>query len=160
MNEMVKERWELVSQRIREIPGEKAAPELYREYFDSIACFLYQVGQIAAEEEPGRGLSLELLQKRCDSLYGDILPGQYDHSFMPSFADRYRWPMKNAGESLRRFLNCLWRFIRILRTKSRQSRSMYGRLFIGITMITAKIWWNDGCANRWTPLFLLPRILL
>ncbi len=81
MNEMVKERWELVSQRIREIPGEKAAPELYREYFDSIACFLYQVGQIAAEEEPGRGLSLELLQKRCDSLYGDILPGQYDHSY-------------------------------------------------------------------------------
>lgn len=81
MNEIVRERWDLVFQRIREIPGEKAAPELYREYFDSTACFLYQVGQIALEEEPGAGLSMELLQKRCDSLYGDIRPGRYDHSY-------------------------------------------------------------------------------
>lgn len=81
MNEMVRERWELVFQRIREIPGEKAVPELYREYFDSAACFLYQVGQIACEEDPGAGLSLELLQKRCDSLYRDILPGQYGRSY-------------------------------------------------------------------------------
>lgn len=81
MNDIVKERWELVYQRIREIPGEKAVPELYQDYFDSCACFLYQTGRIALEEEPGKGLSPELLQKRCDSLYRDILPEQYGRSY-------------------------------------------------------------------------------
>ena len=107
MNEMVRERWELVSQRVREMPGERAVPELYREYFDSCACLLYQVGQVVSEEEPGAGLSPALLQKRCDSLYGDILPERYGSSY-----GNPAWAVKCFGREMGQMLCFLYAQIR------------------------------------------------
>lgn len=81
MDEFLKERWELVSGRIRQIPGEKAVPEAFQEFFERCALLFYQIEKIALEEDAVGDLDAQILKKRCDSLYADILPENYETSY-------------------------------------------------------------------------------
>lgn len=95
MDELLKERLELVSGRIRQIPGEKAVPEAFQDYFERCALLFYQVERIALEEDPVGNLDAQVLKKRCDSLYADILPENYGVSYAnPEWAVRcFGWEM-------------------------------------------------------------------
>ncbi|MCM1256997.1 MAG: aminopeptidase [Roseburia sp.] len=82
-NEMVAERYDLVIERIREIPKEKSALEKYQDYFSKVAEFLLLADQVLRQVESGEieGLSLEECQEINRKLYLDILPENYEESY-------------------------------------------------------------------------------
>lgn len=93
--EVLTERYRLVMERIRQIPGEQCCREDFRDYFDRTAAFLLLLDDTKDFLEEGglQKASLEELQKRNHALYADILPEHYEDSYgNPAFA------VKKLGE--------------------------------------------------------------
>ncbi|MGI6095544.1 MAG: aminopeptidase [Lachnospiraceae bacterium] len=85
MNNMdiLTERYELVSQRIREIPGEDSVKMPYREFFVKTAKWLVFMGEQAEKIRNGwmQQAAFEELQDWNHKLYEDILPENYGTSY-------------------------------------------------------------------------------
>lgn len=109
--EILRERYALVIERIREIAEEKLGREELEAYFQSMAEFLLLLDDTwkflragGLEEAP-----LEELQRRNHALYADVLPGHYEESFgNPAYA------VKVLGEAYGQPLCWLHRRLRML----------------------------------------------
>lgn len=88
-NELIGERYALVIERIREIPGESACGEELRRYFNRMADFVLYLDEVWNVVESGRLRQMDLaqLQELNGKLYEDILPGRYEESYAdPAYA--------------------------------------------------------------------------
>jgi leucyl aminopeptidase (aminopeptidase T) len=88
-NEEVKERLELVIERIREIAVETVLEDKYQAYFSKMAGFILETYQVLEQEESGAldHRSMEECQEMNQRLYEDITPKQYGTSYAnPTFA--------------------------------------------------------------------------
>ena len=107
----LEERYQLVVDRIREIPGERSGQEGLGRYFASMSEFLLLLDDTRTFLKEG-GLekaSLEELQKRNRALYEDVLPKHYDISFgNPKYA------VKTLGEEYGQMLCWLHRHLYLL----------------------------------------------
>ena len=93
--QILKERYALSIDRIRQIPGENLTPQPFRAYFHRTAGFLLQMDEVC----PG----LQKLQERSRSMYEDILPPHYSCSYAdPAYAQG------QLGETLGRALSFLY----------------------------------------------------
>ena len=80
---MIEERYELAIERIKEICKEDTVAGTYRGYFCSTARFIGMLDELNGKIESGTyaDLPLDELKKWNESLYADILPGQYETSY-------------------------------------------------------------------------------
>ena len=88
-NEEVKERLELVIERIREITDEVIIEETYRDYFSKMAAFILDTYQVLEQEESGAldDRSMEASREMNQRLYEDITPEKYATSYAnPTYA--------------------------------------------------------------------------
>ncbi|WP_276950197.1 aminopeptidase [Acetatifactor muris] len=81
--EVLKERYELVMDRVRMIFQEKFSDNTLKAYFDFCAEFLLMIDDTAAflAEDGLRKADLEELERRNHALYADILPEHYEESY-------------------------------------------------------------------------------
>lgn len=90
INEEIKERYELVKERILEIAsGENTVKEPYGDYFSFVSGFMKQVFEVAelSVKDTLKKCSLEELKKYNHDLYADIMPMQYERSYAnPDYA--------------------------------------------------------------------------
>ncbi len=87
--EIVRERYELSMERIREIREEEAVASSFADYFRKTADFLLMVGEVYRELQSGRELTMKECEERNERLYEDILPKNYGHSYgNPAWAER------------------------------------------------------------------------
>ena len=105
------ERFELAADRLTECLHEQFPVETYDRYFKEAAGFLKemctQYSDIASGAFCVNTLSLEELQERNHRLYANILPAQYEESFLnPAYA------VKELGEEYGRLMSCLFRELR------------------------------------------------
>lgn len=109
--DILRERYDLVAERIREIPGEHLGNEELEKYFSFCAEFLMMIDDTVKFLEGG-GLEtapLEELQRRNHALYADILPEHYGESYgNPAVAAR------RLGKELGRPLCVLYAELRSL----------------------------------------------
>ncbi len=104
---ILQERYELVIERIAQMAQESYEPQAMKAYFDKVAAFLLMLDETKRFLEQG-GLetaSLEELQERNRALYEDVLPEQYETSFLnPTY----------AAETLGEYAQVLsWLFVRM-----------------------------------------------
>ncbi len=105
--EIVKERYSLSMERIREIREEEAVASSFAGYFRKTADFLLTVGEVYEELKAGRELSLEECRERNERLYRDILPEHYGESYgNPAYA------VKCLGEGYGQLLSFLYSELR------------------------------------------------
>ena len=84
MEDILKERYELSRDRIREIRQEKEVIMPYQAYFQHVAEFLCLV-----TARPSKEASLEEKQSYNYRIYEDILPEHYEESYgNPAYAER------------------------------------------------------------------------
>ncbi len=80
--EDIEERFALISERIRDIPGEENVPVQYRVFFSYVAEFIGYVNTLALRFSKGiypeNSWAWQDINAR---LFGDILPGRYEESF-------------------------------------------------------------------------------
>ncbi len=103
--DVVEERMELASERIREIAGEGLKDPAFDDYFKTVSAFLLQILDTYSWVKDGGADkdSLEELKARNRALYSDILPENYDKSYgNPSVA------VSRLGEELGRLLSSLY----------------------------------------------------
>ncbi len=87
MEELLKERYKLARERLKEIPEEAKAPKPWRDYFQRTALFLQQTVEIFERKEEDRPLSA--WEEENHRLYEDILPEHYEVSYgNPAYAAR------------------------------------------------------------------------
>ena len=89
--EILKERYALVMDRIRKIPREELGDEKLEAYFAFCAEFLMQIDDTVNFLREGglKSAPMEELARRNHSLYEDILPERYEESYgNPAFAVR------------------------------------------------------------------------
>lgn len=85
--EEIIERYELSIGRIQECKKEETVQEPYRDFFRECAGFLLKIEKVRRRLKEGRVLSLGECQKENESLYEDILPGNYESSYAnPDYA--------------------------------------------------------------------------
>ncbi len=105
------ERFELSAERLTQCLQEQFLVEAYDLYFKQAAGFLKkmteQYEKIASGKFDVTVNTLEELQNQNDKLYKDILPKQYENSFLnPAYA------VKELGEEYGRLLSCLFTELR------------------------------------------------
>lgn len=86
---VIKERYGLAINRIKQIENEDEVREPLRDYFQKVAAFLAMVDNVAIKIKDGsyKKLSLEELKSLNRSLYNDIIGDNYDTSYAnPSYA--------------------------------------------------------------------------
>lgn len=86
---MIEERYELVTERIREIKNERLAAEEFRDYFRKMSDFVGMIDELRGLIRSGayRMLPLSELEAWNQRLYADILPENYEKSYAnPSYA--------------------------------------------------------------------------
>lgn len=106
---MIEERYELVSERIREIGKEQAVPEKFRDYFWKMSEFAGMIQELKSCIDRGEyeKLSLSELEGWNKRLYKDILPGHYEESYAdPVYA------VKMLGEEYGQLLSFLYTELR------------------------------------------------
>ena len=104
---IIRERYELSLERIREITGEEAAASSFADYFSRTAEFILMVNQVYEEIRSGRELSFQECRERNQRLYGDILPDRYEESYgNPAYA------VKMLGEGYGQMLSFLYSEVR------------------------------------------------
>ncbi|MCM1188281.1 MAG: aminopeptidase [bacterium] len=94
-SEILKERYGLAIERIRQIPEEGLCREPYRDYFDRMAAFLLLLDDTGSFLAGGglKDAPEEELARRNRALYEDILPEHYEESYgNPAYA------VKRLGE--------------------------------------------------------------
>jgi leucyl aminopeptidase (aminopeptidase T) len=110
-NEILRERYGLAMDRIREIPQERCCREEFADYFTAVAEFLMRL------EDAGRFLasggmetaSTAELKERNRALYEDVLPEYYEKSYAnPAYA------VHTLGEGFGAMLSFLYREMRSL----------------------------------------------
>lgn len=104
MMELYKERFDLAYERIAEIEKEQECKEAYRDYFKKAAAFLLLMKDQYEFVESGAILTAQLdeLQKRNSAVYAEILPAQYETSYVnPTYA------VKILGEEWGKILSAL-----------------------------------------------------
>lgn len=90
-NEEVRERYELVMERITQIRNEHSVTEAYWDYFRKSADFICLADKVMRQEEAGEleGRSIEECEETSWQFYYEILPGNYDRSYAnPEAAQR------------------------------------------------------------------------
>lgn len=109
LNEEIKERFQLVTERVESIKNETTVAEEYRDYFVKTAeyiSFLNSVLKLVDEDEYKK-LSMEELQKINDRAYSDIKIENYEVSYAnPAYA------VKTLGEDYGQYLGLLLTKIR------------------------------------------------
>lgn len=103
--EVLEERYGLVTQRIRGIAEDTYDRKEFKDYFDRVAAFLLLLEDTRSFLEKGglRTAPLEELQKRNHALYADVLPENYEKSYgNPAYAVRL------LGEEYGRLLGGLY----------------------------------------------------
>ncbi|MDO5538739.1 MAG: aminopeptidase [Eubacteriales bacterium] len=111
MDELMTERLQLATDRIRRIEQEDTVPQIYLDYFRKTAAFILKMTELVHSLAKGEGdcYSLEKWQKMNYELYSDILPENYDTSYgNPAFA------VKELGEVHGRILCFLYAEIRAM----------------------------------------------
>lgn len=86
---LLKERYELAAERVRGIEQEKNVPERFQDYFEKMGKFLVQMLDLREQIVQGEleRMPLEELRELNRSLYGDILPENYENSYgNPAYA--------------------------------------------------------------------------
>lgn len=109
-NEM-KERLELVEERISQIQTETLPEESFTDYFRKVAGFVEQTMQVRRAVEDGslRTWSLQVHQEMNHALYEDIAPEHYDSSYgNPDYA------VRQLGEEFGPMLSMLYAELRAL----------------------------------------------
>lgn len=102
--DLVKERYALAMERIKEIPEESICAEQLQAYFGNMARFVLFMDETWKTVESGalRQMTLAQLQDLNGRLYEDILPGNYDTSYAnPDYA------VNCLGESMGKMLSFL-----------------------------------------------------
>ncbi|MCR5054031.1 MAG: aminopeptidase [Lachnospiraceae bacterium] len=85
--EELEERYELVTERIRELPRETVLYGGWKAYFTEVAEYLYLLEQLYQDETSGKELTLSEYEKRHDRLFDRFREGNYERSFLdPDFA--------------------------------------------------------------------------
>ncbi len=109
--DILHERYSLVRERIRQIPGEHLGNGIFEDYFGFCAKFLLMMDDTMEFLAQG-GLekaSVEELKRRNDMLYEDILPKHYEESYgNPAYA------VSRLGEELGAELSFLYAELRSL----------------------------------------------
>lgn len=103
--EVLEERYGLVTERIRGIAEDTYDRKEFKDYFDRVAAFLLLLEDTRSFLEKGglRTAPLEELQKRNHALYADVLPENYEKSYgNPTYAVRL------LGEEYGRLLGGLY----------------------------------------------------
>lgn len=79
MDELLKERYELSTARIREVCGAQEVPEPFRSFFAQEADFLVRMEELrsAVADKTLEQMTLEELRAHNRGLYGEVLPEQY-----------------------------------------------------------------------------------
>lgn len=79
---MMDERFELASERIKELMGERIILEPFADYFSTVVLFLNQMVLLWKKREfAGGSMSLEELRQQNKELFYDVLPEQYEISY-------------------------------------------------------------------------------
>lgn len=89
--ELIRERYALMKERIADIPSEELVPEKYQNYFDKAALFLLKTTEIYEKKIGGLLNERTLAQCQADQeeLYRHILPANYAESYAnPAYAVR------------------------------------------------------------------------
>ena len=110
-SELVMERYELIVERVREIPQEHTVPEKMQDYFSKMASFILMTDQVLKMEEAGEleHRDLEECRKLNHQLYEDILPEHYEQSYgNPKYA------VEQLGEEFGQVLSFLYAELRAL----------------------------------------------
>lgn len=87
--EAYRERFELMTERIRRIPSDQSVPEIYRDYFLRAVPFLLKTEEIFRRKQDGTLNDRSLAECQADQqeLYRHILPENYDTSYAnPAYA--------------------------------------------------------------------------
>ena len=136
--ELQKERYELVTGRIREIAKEESVPARYQEYFQKTALFLEKVDETLQKKQQGL-LDAESegeAKKRNKEFYQDILGKNYDTSYAnPSYA------VEKLGEEFGGALSFLYTELRACIGYAYEGRAeditIFGELFVEVYGIFA-----------------------
>lgn len=136
--ELQKERYELVTGRIREIAKEESVPARYQEYFQKTALFLEKVDETLQKKQQGLldAESEEEAKKRNKEFYQDILGKNYDTSYAnPSYA------VEKLGEEFGGVLSFLYTELRACIGYAYEGRTeditIFGELFVEVYGIFA-----------------------
>lgn len=136
--ELQKERYELVTGRIREIAKEESVPARYQEYFQKTALFLEKVDETLQKKQQGLldAESEEEAKKRNKEFYQDILGKNYDTSYAnPSYA------VEKLGEEFGGVLSFLYTELRACIGYAYEGRAeditIFGELFVEVYGIFA-----------------------
>lgn len=108
-NDLMRERYELAIERIGEIPSEKTIKEPYLDYFHKVAQFCIKIGEVFNEVADNQyaNKSFEELKELNDSIYEDIEPENYEHSYAnPAYA------CEKLGENYGKVFSCLYARLR------------------------------------------------
>lgn len=109
--EIMKERFELVLERIRSIKGESLGNENLEKYFGTVADFLLLLEDNLEFIQAGglKTAPIEELQRRNKALFADVLPEHYEESYgNPAYA------VKELGEEFGKELSSLYTTVRSL----------------------------------------------
>lgn len=136
--ELQKERYELVTGRIREITKEESVPARYQKYFQKTALFLEKVDETLQKKQQGLldAESEEEAKKRNKEFYQDILGKNYDTSYAnPSYA------VEKLGEEFGGVLSFLYTELRACIGYAYEGRAeditIFGELFVEVYGIFA-----------------------
>lgn len=131
--ELQRERYELVTGRIREIAKEESVPARYQEYFQKTALFLEKVDETQQKKQQGLldAESEEEAKKRNKEFYQDILGKNYETSYAnPAYA------VKKMGEEFGGVLSFLYTELRACIGYAYEGRAeditIFGELFVEI----------------------------
>ena len=108
-NEEVSERFELIKERVVQIPLEKSVPEPFGDYFTKMAGFICEMYDLCHRMESGewKDYSLDRWQRQNDALYQDIVGENYQYSYAnPEYSVRM------LGEEFGRILSFLYTELR------------------------------------------------
>ena len=108
-NELAKERYELITQRIGEIAQKPQTKEAYAGYFKSCAAFLLLLADVYQKKQTGELERQSLLECEAlnESIYADIMPAAYQQSYAnPDYA------LRELGDELGQVLCLLAAHIR------------------------------------------------
>lgn len=111
----MEERYELMMERIREIPQETAVSSIYQDYFATVADFIEQIGKVLelVKEEKLTDLSIQELKTLNHQLYADILPENYGNSYCnPEYAVEKLSDASDSGNYIAQALSFLYNEIR------------------------------------------------
>ncbi len=101
---MIKERFELVTQRIQSVNAREEIQEKYVPYFEEVFCFIEKVLKTYDFVKSGemKTVSIEVLEEKNKALFEDVFPKNYENSFLnPEYS------VKKYGEEMGRFLSFL-----------------------------------------------------